>query len=58
LDKCIICRAELCKNDDDVCETCRAFFEWKHEKDFKKHFEKLKKYFSKKSNSIKFWRAK
>ena len=31
MEKCIVCRKEICKNGKDVCETCLFFFEWKYE---------------------------
>ena len=32
MEKCIVCRKEICKGKKDVCETCLEFFEWKYGK--------------------------
>jgi hypothetical protein len=55
--KCLICKKRL-ENEEEVCNTCRDFFEWKKEKSLIEHLERLKDYFSNKFNSIKFRRTK
>jgi len=52
--KCLICKKELKNTKDKICPTCKEFLKWKHKEKFLKHIKKLKKYFSKNSNSIKF----
>jgi hypothetical protein len=55
--KCLICKKRL-ENEEEVCNTCRDFFEWKQENSLIEHLERLKDYFSNKFNSIKFRRTK
>jgi len=37
--KCKLCRKELDKSEEDYCQSCKVFLEWKYKKDFKKRLE-------------------
>jgi len=40
--KCIFCGKELENEDLEFCETCKNFFDWKHDKRFKNRLNRFR----------------
>jgi len=56
--KCIVCEKDI-EHDEEICDTCRSFFQWKYEDDFEEKMKEFREYRDKKENyKIKFRRKK